>query len=129
MFRLRHISVMRKWLVGLLVCALMLPAYSLYAMPSTQSADNTVPPCHQKQDQEQTATQANNSKDCCDSLHQCNGNCDHDCSDCFSSGHLLGLITLPAELPGSVNSHSLLVTTSHNGLTPTLLLRPPCQFV
>jgi hypothetical protein len=129
MIRLRQNSGMRRWLTGLLVCALMIPGYSLYAMPSTQTVDNAKPPCHQLQDQEQIATQGNNNMDCCESLHQCNGNCDHDCSDCFSTGHLLGLIALPAELAGSASSHSLAVITSHNGLTPTLLLRPPCQFV
>ena len=120
---------MRKWLIGLLLCALVVPASGLYAMPSKQSADDALPPCHQVQDHEQTVIQGNSSKDCCDSLHQCNGNCDHDCSDCFSTAHLFGLIILPAEPQQAADSHSFPVSTYHSGLSLTLLLRPPCQVV
>ena len=129
MIRLRQNSGMRRWLAGLLVCALMIPVSSLYAMPGTQSVDNTVPPCHQVQDQEQIPAQDSSSMDCCESLHQCNGTCEHQCSDCFSSGHLFALITLPDQPVRSASTYSFPVSTSHNGLTSTLLLRPPSQFV
>ena len=129
MFRAKLTSGMRKWLVGLVTCALMLPAYSLSAMPDKQSSDSGKPPCHQTQIQDQLATQDHGSKDCCESLHQCNGTCEHQCSDCFSSGHLFGLITFPDQSIRSASTYSFPVSTSHNGLPSTQLLRPPCQFV
>jgi hypothetical protein len=129
MFRFGQDGKVRKWLVGLLLCVLIVPASGLYAMPNKQSADNGLPPCHQVQDQEQTATQGKSSKSCCDSLHQCDGNCDHDCSDCFSTGHLFGLIPLPAEPQQSASSHSIPISSYHNGLKSTNLLRPPRQFI
>lgn len=127
MIRSRQNSGMRKWLASLLVCALLIPSYSLYAIPGKQSADSGMPPCHQVQDQERTVSLDNSSKDCCDPLHQCDGNCDHQCSDCFSTGHLFVLSTFADEPLQSVISHGLPVSTFHLGLTPTLLLRPPCQ--
>jgi len=129
MFKLGQDDKVRKWLIRLLLCALIVPASSLYAMPSQQSADNELPPCHQVQDNEQTASKGVSTNGCCDTLHQCDGSCGHDCSDCFSTGHLFGLITLPAEPQQSASSHSAPVSSYPNGLITTLLLRPPCQFV
>jgi len=115
----------RKWLVGLLLCTLFVPAFSLYALPYKQSADDSLPPCHQVQDRDQVASTSHGSKSCCNILHQCDGNCGHACSDCFSTGHFFGLITLPAEPQRSASLFSLPVPTYYNGVSPTLLLRPP----
>lgn len=129
MFKLGQDDKVRKWLLRLLLCAMVVPASNLYAMPGKQSADNALPSCHQVQDHEQSTTQANSSKSCCDTLHQCNGSCGHDCSDCFSTGHLFGLIILPEEPQLLTNSHSVPLTTYPDGLISSLLLRPPCQYV
>ena len=129
MFRFGQKGKVRKWLVMLLLSALIIPASSLYAMPDKRSVDNGLPPCHQVQDHEETSGKAHDSKNCCDTLHQCNGNCDHDCSDCFSTGHVFGLISFPAELQHSTSDHTILVSSYHTDLISTDLLRPPRQFV
>jgi hypothetical protein len=113
----------------LLLSSLIIPASSLYAMPNELPVDNGIPPCHQVQDQEQTASKSHGAKNCCDTLHQCNGNCDHDCSDCFSTGHVFGLISFPADPQHLTSIHKIPVSSYHTGLTSTDLLRPPRQFV
>ncbi len=112
-------------MVGLLLCALMVPASGLYAMPAKQPAEDGLPPCHQVLDHEQTANKDRGSKDCCGTLHQCDGSCEHECSDCFSTGHLFGLISFPAESQQPATTNSLPVSTYHSGLYLNLLLRPP----
>lgn len=128
MFRFGQDGKVRKWLVMLLLSSLIIPASSLYAMPNEQPVDNGFLPCHQMQDQDQTATQRNSSKNCCDSLHQCDGKCEHDCSDCFSTGHVFGLTNFPAEPQQSTSHHTIPVSSYHTGLTSTGLLRPPRHF-
>ena len=127
--RSRQVSSMQKWLVGLILSVLIVPAATLYAMPGEQSVDNATPPCHQQQDNEQSSSLDNSSNNCCDTLHQCNSSCDHDCSDCFSAGHLYGLIILPEESPLFTNSHVIPVSPYPDSLISNLLLRPPCQYV
>lgn len=116
---------MRKWFVGLLLLALIVPGFSTYAMPAKQPANDGLPPCHQMLDHDQTSKKVSGAKGCCGTLHQCDGSCDHGCSDCFSTGHFFALISLPAESPRSTNTYSLPVSIYHNGLSLTLLLRPP----
>ena len=129
MFKFGQDNKVRKWLLRLLLCSLIIPTSGLYAMSGKQSADNASPPCHQMQDFEQITTQANSGKGCCDTLHQCDDNCDHGCTNCFSSGHFMALVSLPVEPQHSTSAYSLPVFSYHNGLIPTLLLRPPRQLV
>ena len=127
MFRVWRQSGVHKWFVRLLVIALLIPSTPLFALPGQHAEVADSPPCHQSQQQSQFAEEVSNQNDCCDSLHQCAGNCEHDCSDCYSSSSIWGVITLPAEPQLSGNSHSIPVSSYHTGLAPTLLLRPPCQ--
>ena len=129
MFRVWLQSGARKWLVGLLVSVLVVPASGLYAMPGSQTADISLTPCHHAQNYMQTDSNTQGVNECCDTLHQCDGNCDHECSDCFSTGHFLALVTFSYEPPPLSNSHSIPLSSYHTGIAPTNLLRPPCQFV
>lgn len=129
MFRFGQYGRVRKWFIMLLLSSLIIPASSLYAMSNEQPVDNGLPPCHQVQDHKQTTGKAHGANSCCDTVHQCNGNCDHDCSDCFSTVHVFGLISFAAEPQYSTRHHMIPVSLYHTGLTSTDLLRPPRQLV
>lgn len=127
MIRAGQKNRIRKWLVGYLLLVLIVPVSGVYAMPDQQAASNEIPPCHQTQQHEQAAVAPDSGHNCCDSLHQCAGDCDHDCTDCFSTGHAPCLVSTTAELQQIHQIHLVPVSVINNGVTPTLLLRPPCQ--
>jgi hypothetical protein len=116
---------LRKWLVGFLLLAISVPSASgVYAMTNQQAASNDTPPCHQTQQHEQAVAASDSGHDCCDSLHQCGGNCDHDCTDCYSTGHAPCIVSSSAEPQQIQQLHLVPVSFINNGVTPTPLLRP-----
>ena len=125
MIRAGQKNRLRKWLTSILLLAMIVPASGGYAMPAQQAASNDMPPCHQMQQHEQAAAVSDSGHNCCDSLHQCAGNCGHDCSDCFSTGHAPCLIGSSAEFQQIHQAHLVPVSIINFGVTPTLLLRPP----
>lgn len=128
MFRSGKNNRLRDWLVKLILLAMIVPASGMYALPDQQAANSVLPPCHQSQQQdEQISAKSTASKSCCDSLHECSGNCIHDCTDCFSNGQVGGLIIFSDELQQSKKIYIHPVSSYNNGVSPTLLLRPPRQ--
>lgn len=120
---------LRKWLIRLLLLTMLFPATGLYAMPDQQVASNEFPPCHQLQGQDHTLDQSIERKSCCDSLHQCSGDCDHGCTDCFSTLHSPCLISFSSELQRTEKLFTIPASTYSTGISPTLFLRPPRQFL
>ena len=120
---------MRIWLVRLLLLTMIFPATSLYAMPDQQLVSNDATPCHQSHGQSHTLEHNLEKKSCCDSLHQCAGDCDHGCSDCFSTSHSPCLILFSSELQRTEKLFAIPGSSYSTGVSPTLLLRPPRQFI
>ena len=120
---------LKIWLGRLLLLTMMFPATSLYAMPAQQESDKEVVPCHQLHGEIQKQTEKIDSKCCCDSLHQCSGDCEHACTDCFSSFHSPFLITFSGELQQSEKLFAYPASSYGIGISSTLLLRPPRQFI
>ena len=118
---------LRNWLIRVLLLAMVIPGSSaVLAMPDPQAGSNDVSPCHQSQSHhQQTASESDTGHSCCDSLHQCGGNCDHGCKDCFSTGHAPCLISSSAELQHTDKIYLLPVSVINNGVISPLLLRPP----
>ncbi len=129
MFRRWLHSGAHKWLVRLLVFMLLVPTPALYAMPAQQTVETDTPSCHQVQQQAQFAVEATTQDDCCSSSDNCMGDCEHDCTDCYSSGSVPAVITATTESQITSTSRYIPVSSSHTGLVQIILLRPPCQVV